>query len=766
VDRIDRSHFVLTFNVGCSLFWKTLLCIAIVLPISSPVFGAEPSSEAATWLQNGNDLLSRNEADSAEAAFNKAMKAGAKARGLNGLGLVMVAKGKSYHRQAFKFYRRALGADKTFIEAQLNIGRLHAQRRDRDTQGAYKKAIKMAPDRSESYIELANFITDTEGIDAGPEVAELLAAYIEREPTDPSGYVIWMESLADRAMVREIRDVSSILLERFPEEAGFLPALAQAEAAAGQVDVATDHWRRFLGSAPVDTRTVYDDLSRVAAPDDVALYTATAEADREAFLVRFWRARDASSGLGGNGARSEHYRRVWYSIRNFSKGQQPWDKRGDVYVRYGEPDYRSRSGYPNQPPSGAAELVRDRLFSDIGIKPPSISETANVEGFSSRDFFENSTGLEQLADAPQVEPIYPIFGVGPRRWESWIYTRIGGGIEFVFVDWSLNGNFKFPLPPDDPDIPPAILAKLTEFHPGRVYESVSLEEPQHYDFPFGFSPLEFYYDLATFRGSAGRTRLEVYYGLLTGLLETGKMKDGRTIHAVERTLTLKGGGAEGFRKNDVGAYEATEGSPSRTLLEVATLEVPPGDYRLNVEALDRASGKWGIYSQDVSIPEIPDTLSMSDLHLAWSVSPTKTDDRFRKHIDGLDPETDVWVIPLPSRSFRKGNPFNLYYEIYNLALNEFGQTSYEVRYTVDQQIRKGEGVFGALGSIFKRAMTDREPQVSIGYEATGDSVDEPVYLEIETKEMKPGYNRLTVLVTDQVSGRVVKREGILRLVDR
>lgn len=739
-----------------------LFLLMWILLASRPLFGSEASDEAAEHIQNGHEWLVRNEPDSAETAFNRAIKLGQKTQGLNGLGRVMVVKGKEHYRQAFKYYRRALGTNRDFIESQLNIARLHALMRNRDTKAAYRKAIKMAPDKADAYIELANFLSDTEGGDAGQEIGKLLVAYLERDSSDPSAYVIWMESLADRAMVREIRDVSSTLLERFPEETRFLPALAQADAAAGQVEVAMDHWRRFLAAASVETNRLYDDLSCVAEPDEAASFRALEKADREAFLVRFWRNRDASAGLGGNGARTEHYRRVWYSVRNFSRGQEPWDKRGDVYVRYGEPDYRSRSGHPNLPPAGAAELVRDRLFNEIGVRPPSPSQNFRLESF-----FDDSGGPGLLSqDAPLIEPIYPIIGIGDIHWESWIYALLGGGVEFVFVDLALNGNFKFPQPPSGVDIPMKVLTKLTEFHPGKVYEALSSEQPQHYNFPFGFSPLEFYYDLAVFRGSAGRTRFEVYFGIPTKHLEMAKLKDGRTIHALERTLTLKGSEEQAFRKNDVGAYEATEGQDSRNLIEVASLEVPAGKYRLNVEVLDRVSGKWGIYSQDVLVPEILATLGLSDLHLAWSISSTPTDTRFRKHIDGLAAESDVWVIPLPSRSYRQGKPFHLYYEIYNLTLNAFGQTSYEVQYTVDQQIRKGAGVFGAMRVMFRRAMSDREPQVSIGYEATGNSVDEPVYLEIETKELKPGYNRITVLVTDRVSGRAASQEAILRLVSR
>lgn len=711
----------------------------------------------------GHTLLDRNEPDSAEAAFKQVIKLGAKAEGLNGLGLTLVARGRSYYRQAFKTYRQALGADKTFVEAQLNIARLHALIRNQDTMDAYRKVIKMAPDSSTAYIELAIFLIDMHGEDSGEEVEALLAEYMAREPDDPAGYNLWMESLADRAMIREIRNVSGYLLERFPEETAFLPAIGLAKAASGEVEEAVDHWKRYISSLPETTGAIYDDLSVCADKDVVKAMQEVDESDREAFLVSFWRERDASSGISGDGARAEHYRRVWYAIRHFSAGKKPWDRRGDTYVRYGEPEYRSRSGYANPIPSGAAQVVRDRLYTEIGIDLSQMSsssrELSNVDSL-----FLNRDLLGTVVETPATEPIYPIIGITDTPWESWIYTRIGGGVEFVFVDHAMNGNFQWPLPPDGSVLPMKVVARLGEFNPGSVYARVTSEEPQYYDFPFGYDPLDFYYDLASFRGNAGRTRLEVYFGIPTAHLQRAKLKDGRLIHAVERTLTLKGG-EDAFRKNEVGGYEAPEGEPARTLVELATLEVPAGTYRMNVEVRDKASGRWGLYSQEVEVPAIPDTLALSDLSFAWAISTTPADERFRKHVDGLDAENDVWVIPLPSRSYRKGRPFHIYYEIYSLTRNEFGQTSYEVKYTVDQQIRKGAGVFGAMATMFRRAMADREPQLSIGYEATGETVDEPVYIELDTEKLKPGYNRITVTVTDRVSGRTAVQQAILRLID-
>ena len=59
---------------------------------------------------------------------------------------------------------------------------------------------------------------------------------------------------------------------------------------------------------------------------------------------------DPTPTTGVNERRVEHYRRVHYARLNFAEGisqwdGRGWDRRGDVYIRFGHPDHRSWSDY-------------------------------------------------------------------------------------------------------------------------------------------------------------------------------------------------------------------------------------------------------------------------------------------------------------------------------------------------------------------------------------------------------------------------------------
>ena len=59
-------------------------------------------------------------------------------------------------------------------------------------------------------------------------------------------------------------------------------------------------------------------------------------------------------------------------------------------------------------------------------------------------------------------------------------------------------------------------------------------------------------------------------------------------------------------------------------------------------------------------------MQISDLELAWEIASKETAGKFAKG--------DLNVIPMPSRTYQKGQSVFVYYEIYNLKKDEFGQT--------------------------------------------------------------------------------------------
>ena len=82
----------------------------------------------------------------------------------------------------------------------------------------------------------------------------------------------------------------------------------------------------------------------------------------------------------------------------------------------------------------------------------------------------------------------------------------------------------------------------------------------------------------------------------------------------------------------------------------------------------------------------------------------------------------------------------VYYEIYNLTRDEFGQTRYRIDYEIQQDVRSSNSVFGALNSGVRKLIAMGKPQVSEGYERQGRDVWEPIYLELDMHKVKRGLN--------------------------
>ena len=324
------------------------------------------------------------------------------------------------------------------------------------------------------------------------------------------------------------------------------------------------------------------------------------------------------------------------------------------------------------------------------------------------------------------------------------------------MDELLNGKWQFPPLPDGSRMSGERLSALLQYHPGAVLNDVVASTPEYFDLPPGIEPLEFYYDVARFRAQEGKTGVEVYYGVPT--LEVG-IED-ENGHVRRSVVISDDEGEEVFQTRDdlhFGGIDSKQLKKGTFVPDVAYLEVPPGSYRMAVHLTDVHSGKWGVYVQDLEAPAFSDSLAMSDLELAWSIGEAAGfQDKYRKG--------DVWVMPMPSRSFVNDRSVFVYYEIYNLQRDEFGQTRYEVSYTIQQDVRSGSSIFGLLSGGFKKLMArSKKPQVAVSYEHVGRDVWEPIHLELDSKKMILGLNQIEIKVTDLLSGQSVKREAIFRM---
>ena len=132
-----------------------------------------------------------------------------------------------------------------------------------------------------------------------------------------------------------------------------------------------------------------------------------------------------------------------------------------------------------------------------------------------------------------------------------------------------------------------------------------------------------------------------------------------------------------------------------------------------------------------------EALGLSDLELAGQI--VEAGEQTGKFQKG-----DLRVVPLPSKTFAKGQPVYLYYEVYNLSRDAFGQTRYRVEYRLKGV--QGMGVIRGLGRLLSQS--PRADGVQISYEHKGTATSEPLYIAVDVPENSKEQLEIEVVVTD------------------
>ena len=610
---------------------------------------------------------------------------------------------------------------------------------------------------------------------------ELCKRYIEVQPDAPEGYYRLGIAYAEDKRYGLVLEIAHAMGERFPMDVRWIALEGQAHAARGDPDRALGLFRHYLQRLPESERVYYEDLSLVALPEELEALKDVPLTDREAFVANFWQQKSGALLLGGPGRRVEHYRRVWYA-RTFFWRIEPWDRRGEVYIRYGEPDYRSRSGHPNSLPGLAVQYVKEqkaialyeRSMSYRGQEPDRVSLPLvfpgevfipphesfippqpgwlwEVKGPSGRDVHLNKPpGLEA-----GIEPVFPVprsmYGDILVPWESWVYVDVAGGTEFVFIDPYRNGHWDFPAPPHKNLWHTQLVTMLSQSAPAVVLMKTAARTPEYFDVPPGVEVLDFYYATASFKGKKAKTNMEVYFGV-----PTEQLAEGQTEMLWLIVLADAQGNTTYRLSEEVQEARSLGEMPDGVLVSLASVAVLPGTYQLGVKLVDQNGGKWGMYQQEVTIPEFSDSLGLSDLEVAWNISKNEEAGEFRKG--------DLWVIPMPSRSYWQNQSVYIYYEVYDLQQDVFNQTHYRVTYSIRQVRQRGRNVFGVLVSGVSKLFSSSKPEIIVSYERKGTEPWERIYFELDTKKIAPGLHQLEVQVEDLHSGQIASQQTVFRLV--
>jgi len=588
----------------------------------------------------------------------------------------------------------------------------------------------------------------------------------------------------DEDRPREALQMAEEAYRQNPSDARWWPLIATAHLQRGKAEEALSLFRRYLEVLSPDERVYYEDLSLVALKEEAERYANLPPAGRRAFAERFWMQRDPTLVTGGAARQVEHYRRVWFARAFFSKGATPFDRRGEVYVRYGDPDWRARRGGPNTLPPPNVQELRDRLAQIF------YGDVPKSEGITGRrDFQETGTFIGPIypiqsdltkpgdsynAMAPttsgdytfgfhRYKPVLAGFDVSAVKWETWVYTKLGNGVEIDFTDELRTGKYDYaPIPTLDKEDyrNPAFGRELVnaiqvflKYSPENIMKTETAHTPERYDPIIRAEPLNFYYSLADFRGQEGATAFELYAAVP---FDQVGVPFGSDLNVECRAALLASDGKQARSSSTVSA-PGEQWQKGGMLLNQARLEVPPGTYRLAVQARGLDSDRISIYSQEVTVESYGrDTLQISDIQIAHAVTPAPEGGRFVKN--GLR------ITPLPTAAIRPGDKIFVYFEVYNLARDAAGQTHYRVEYTVNTAGRSiAARVLSGLGRLV--GASGQGPSASVVYEQSSAKDWEPHYVEMDLGPTRSGEHVVRVTVTDQTAGRAISKEAKFKVVE-
>ena len=821
-------------------FWIIIFAVGLPLFMLPPNLQAEEASDNQeapktktyrnTLLALGERQLKTGEINEALETFLRLVEAFPEDPHLyTRLGYVHL-KRKDFKAAEVAFVR-AKKLDKKHVEAYVGLGLTYTESPERGVQAYYnfrravgeaKRATKLDPEYGPAYRLLGEAYERFQ--EDHKRALKYYQKYIELESDNPEGLYYFGIASVQALEYGKINDYILPYLKEHPEVNQLVPLVAQGQFYVEKYQKALELFERYLQNIDGRERQLYTDITFVASDKELQAYELTVGAERQAYLEQFWARRDPDILTKINERIIEHYRRIWYARTFFSENAYPWDKRGEVYIRYGEPDHRSRSTDRQFIQTAEVEAVRTRMAVDIygaeaafltftgpvfpvraNREMGSLFEERSIEdtdefivGASDTDTQEgDDAGIEDLTEEEGgIADSYAIpfardpferdgtiasrldeqtgrlntrlqFGryapvtidneIDTVPWETWIYTQLEGGIEITFTDELGNGLFAFaPLPEATFEDQDAIqyIARMTEHTPEVLVQNAISRTPDFYRPGVPGDVMNFYYDLAGFKGADGQTAVEIYYGIPPEQVEMEQNGDSTLVHIQCALALADEGHTTIYRTAGEFFYRGTQGiqlDKGAFIPELLKTQVPPGKYELQVQLKDLISGRSGLYRQDLEINDYrPEDLQISDIQLASAINDEGTVGKFRKE--------DVWIIPMPTRNYSENQNVYAYFEIYNLSKNPYGQTRYKAQYLVRSSSMPSVGVFGAVASGLRAIFNSSKPQVSITYEQTGREPSEHEYVEIDLSKAKPGVNALEITIVDLVTNTSVDRE--------
>jgi GWxTD domain-containing protein len=486
--------------------------------------------------------------------------------------------------------------------------------------------------------------------------------------------------------------------------------------------------------------------------------------ERVRWLERFWRLSDPTPTTPQNEMRTEHLVRVGLARQFFPSKRWPgWDKRGEVFIRYGVPDFRGKiwgevTVRGLHPPGELWYYRRHDMLVSFERSGRGDEYIYAVNALGDADkispdlaeylLYDTREGLAKkipqdllefyLSSAP--DETFRRFGE-PEREGAYLQSKPRELPENI--DAIMDPNLPYELPRD-------ISAAFQKEKIRKVADNfeITLEDtPSSYPFNFDRRELPFYFAVDQFRGGESTNRVEVQIEIPVSVEKGDTLEETYRAEVVLWDAKLD----EAARMEREIVLHAAPGSAEWANLLPTQMAFPlsRGYYRMAVSVRGENSGRESVYRTSFSSEAFGPGLALSDILFARKIAQAGSPSIFTRG--------PIEVIPHPYRAYSRSFALPLYFEIYNLKLDGRGVSSYRIQYRIVPQAKEKRNILDRL--------RETAPVVASEFESSGYGEHETQYIFVRTENLAKGPYEVLVTVTDNQTGEMTYRRGTFSIVD-
>ena len=562
-------------------------------------------------------------------------------------------------QRAMRRIQQAIEIDPDNIEYRLTRGKIWwAQGLRSRALNQFKDVIKKDPENTDVLNSLGMFwVYDflaqkdrrsaqnpknfkTFGQESKQEAIQVLRKSIELDGTNQQPYYLLGILYFEDKYWDTFHALMQALRAQYPDDKNALLFCGLAAYQRGEFNDSHNYYQRALGLMSVEERELLESIDLLALEEDHASRDTTQTIDALLEREMFWKRQDPLYLSDFNERKMAHFGRMAYAnlrFRRFSDDVEGWQTdMGKTYIKFGR--YRQRM------------TIYKATWDSKEVLNAAMMEFWYYENFQFR-FCGTTDDIWHFCGGAVVERPSWVPAVGTSAFDIPLGSPGSGRSPSSFV--------------------PRTLAEASH----HIFKKIA----QRFVDPYLNRKYTLPYQIAAFE-EQDSVRIELSYMIPKDRLkensETGKVSfwDGVFLFDEQwqdiyndrksRTLTLS---PQKLAQNAAARHRNDH------LLISHRVSVRQSSYHFSVELLDQTSGLIGVARDEKPFVYNQETFHLSDLLVGSAIQAKKVLPESRD---------DLLITPNPVRTFSPSEPVFIYLELYDLQRDDFGNTQYEISYTI------------------------------------------------------------------------------------